>query len=131
MLERVLVAAREEVVAAADGAQARALCRRRGAEVGAVVVVGQDRLLPRRHGRLLQIVCAPPLLVVLLDLALPPTLLSVSLRVASDGGYASTFASTVLVQARAFDFQSLPPCFPGVCATLQVARKARAFVVAG
>lgn len=46
----------------------------------------------------LLLVCAPPLLVVLLDLALPPVLLSATLR--------GSLAPAVVAQARAFDFRS-------------------------
>ncbi|RCV44054.1 hypothetical protein SEVIR_9G347800v4 [Setaria viridis] len=62
----------------------------------------------------LLLVCAPPLLVVLLDLTLPPALLSASLR-AGGAGYAS-FASAVLAQARAFDFWSSLVDLPAVSA---------------
>jgi len=61
----------------------------------------------------LLLVCAPPLLVVLLDLALPPALLSAALR--ADGGYAS-FASAAVAQARAFDFRSSLVDLPAVSA---------------
>jgi hypothetical protein len=66
----------------------------------------------------LLLVCAPPLLVVLLDLALPPALLSASLHAGAgaDGdGYAS-FASAVLAQARSFDFRSSLVDLPAVSA---------------
>ncbi|XP_062206120.1 uncharacterized protein LOC133907999 [Phragmites australis] len=61
----------------------------------------------------LLLVCAPPLLVVLLDLALPPALLSATLR--AGDGY-SSFASAVLAQARAFDFRSSLVDLPAVSA---------------
>ncbi|KQJ97588.1 uncharacterized protein LOC100822351 isoform X2 [Brachypodium distachyon] len=54
----------------------------------------------------LLLVCAPsPLLVVLLDLALPPALLSAHLRAAGDTPYRAFFPAA-LAQARAFDFRS-------------------------
>jgi len=59
----------------------------------------------------LLLVCAPPLLVVLLDLALPPALLSATLR-AGDG----SFAPAVVAQARAFDFRSSLVDLPAVSA---------------
>ncbi|PUZ40368.1 hypothetical protein GQ55_9G418000 [Panicum hallii var. hallii] len=59
----------------------------------------------------LLLVCAPPLLVVLLDLALPPALLSAALR--AGDGYAS-FASAAVAQARAFDFRSSLVDLPAV-----------------
>nr|CAB3500300.1 unnamed protein product [Digitaria exilis] len=62
----------------------------------------------------LLLVCAPPLLVVLLDLALPPALLSASLR--SGAADASSFASAALAQARAFDFRSSLVDLPAVSA---------------
>ncbi|RLN18773.1 uncharacterized protein C2845_PM02G21450 [Panicum miliaceum] len=61
----------------------------------------------------LLLVCAPPLLVVLLDLALPPALLSAALR--AGDGYAS-FASAAVAQARAFDFRSSLVDLPAVSA---------------
>ncbi|OEL22441.1 hypothetical protein BAE44_0016537 [Dichanthelium oligosanthes] len=62
----------------------------------------------------LLLVCALPLLVVLLDLALPPALLSAALRADGDG-YAS-FASAVVAQARAFDFRTSLVDLPAVSA---------------
>ncbi|CAN6324723.1 unnamed protein product [Urochloa humidicola] len=65
----------------------------------------------------LLLVCAPPLLVVLLDLALPPALLSASLRaVAGDGDSGASFASAALAQARGFDFRSSLVDLPAVSA---------------
>uniref|UniRef100_A0ACD5U5C9 Uncharacterized protein n=1 Tax=Avena sativa TaxID=4498 RepID=A0ACD5U5C9_AVESA len=63
----------------------------------------------------LLLVCAPPLLVVLLDLALPPALLSAHLRAGADPPYRS-FAPVVLDQARAFDFRSSLVDLPAVSA---------------
>ncbi|AQL06222.1 Alpha/beta hydrolase related protein [Zea mays] len=56
----------------------------------------------------LLLVCAPPLLVVLLDLALPPALLSATLR--------GSLAPAVVAQARAFDFRSSLVDLPAVSA---------------
>jgi hypothetical protein len=56
----------------------------------------------------LLLVCAPPLLVVLLDLALPPALLSATLR--------SSLVPAVVAQARAFDFRSSLVDLPAVSA---------------
>ncbi|KAL6642774.1 hypothetical protein ACP70R_020955 [Stipagrostis hirtigluma subsp. patula] len=66
----------------------------------------------------LLLVCAPPLLVVLLDLALPPALLSATLRAGGAGAEAdtATFASAVSAQARAFDFRSSLVDLPAVSA---------------
>ena len=61
----------------------------------------------------LLLVCAPPLLVVLLDLALPPALLSAHLRAAAGD---RSFVPAVLDQARAFDFRSSLVDLPAVCA---------------
>ncbi|CAM0956359.1 unnamed protein product [Alopecurus aequalis] len=63
----------------------------------------------------LLLVCAPPLLVILLDLALPPALLSAHLRAGADPPYPS-FLLAVLDQARAFDFRSSLVDLPAVCA---------------
>lgn len=63
----------------------------------------------------LLLVCAPPLLVVLLDLTLPPALLSASLRAGAGGGDGS-FAPAVVAQARAFDFRSSLVDLPAVSA---------------
>ncbi|CAL4932000.1 unnamed protein product [Urochloa decumbens] len=65
----------------------------------------------------LLLVCAPPLLVVLLDLALPPALLSASLRAAAgDTSASAPFASAALAQARDFDFRSSLVDLPAVSA---------------
>jgi hypothetical protein len=65
----------------------------------------------------LLLVCAPPLLVVLLDLALPPALLSSHLRAATDPAYQSfQFLPAALDQARAFDFRSSLVDLPAVSA---------------
>jgi hypothetical protein len=61
----------------------------------------------------LLLVCAPPLLVVLLDLALPPALLSATLRAGAGDG---SFAPAVVAQARAFDFRSSLVDLPAVSA---------------
>ncbi|XP_066387509.1 uncharacterized protein [Miscanthus floridulus] len=61
----------------------------------------------------LLLVCAPPLLVVLLDLALPPALLSATLRA---GGGDGSFAPAVVAQARAFNFRSSFVDLPAVSA---------------
>jgi hypothetical protein len=50
------------------------------------------------------LVCAPPLLVVLLDLALPPTLLSMHLSASAVTPNAS-FVPAALDQARAFEIR--------------------------
>jgi hypothetical protein len=63
----------------------------------------------------LLLVCAPPLLVVLLDLALPPALLSAHLRAGAVTPYPS-FVPAVLDQARAFDFRSSLVDLPAVSA---------------
>ncbi|KAM3403460.1 hypothetical protein ACQJBY_006917 [Aegilops geniculata] len=65
----------------------------------------------------LLLVCAPPLLVVLLDLALPPMLLSAHLR--ADAGADlphRAFLPAVLDQARAFEFRSSLVDLPAVSA---------------
>jgi hypothetical protein len=56
----------------------------------------------------LLLVCAPPLLVVILDLALPPALFSAA--------YGGPFVSAALAQARAFDFRSSLVDLPAVSA---------------
>ena len=63
----------------------------------------------------LLLVCAPPLLVVLLDLALPPMLLSAHLRAGADPPHRS-FLPAVLDQARAFEFRSSLVDLPAVSA---------------
>ncbi|XP_062200297.1 uncharacterized protein LOC133902983 [Phragmites australis] len=63
----------------------------------------------------LLLVCGPPPLVMLLDLALPPALLSASLS-AGDGLAYGSFTSAVLAQARAFDFRSSLVDLPAVSA---------------
>ncbi|KAL6906473.1 hypothetical protein ACP4OV_004074 [Aristida adscensionis] len=63
----------------------------------------------------LLLVCAPPLLVVILDLALPPALLSATLRAGAGAG-ATSFALAALAQARAFDFRSSLVDLPAVSA---------------
>jgi len=62
----------------------------------------------------LLLVCAPPLLVVLLDLTLPPALLSATLRAGAAGS--GSFAPAVVAQARAFDFRSSLVDLPAVSA---------------
>ncbi|KAF0929977.1 hypothetical protein E2562_027105 [Oryza meyeriana var. granulata] len=58
----------------------------------------------------LLLVCAPPLLVVILDLALPSALLSAHLRAGEDPAAAAaaygSFVAAVVGQAREFDFRS-------------------------
>ncbi|XP_047096435.1 uncharacterized protein LOC124708828 [Lolium rigidum] len=63
----------------------------------------------------LLLVCAPPLLVVLLDLALPPALLSAHLRAGSNPPYPS-FVPAMLDHARAFEFRSSLVDLPAVSA---------------
>uniref|UniRef100_A0A452YWG5 MENTAL domain-containing protein n=3 Tax=Triticinae TaxID=1648030 RepID=A0A452YWG5_AEGTS len=63
----------------------------------------------------LLLVCAPPLLVVLLDLALPPMLLSAHLHAGADLPHRS-FLPAVLDQARAFEFRSSLVDLPAVSA---------------
>ncbi|KAJ1296468.1 hypothetical protein BS78_01G303000 [Paspalum vaginatum] len=77
----------------------------------------------------LLLVCAPPLLVVLLDLALPPALLSATLR-AHPGAGASSFAAAALAQARAFDFRSSLVDLPALSAA-RAALILCAYVVCG
>ncbi|KAL5224758.1 hypothetical protein ABZP36_011397 [Zizania latifolia] len=64
----------------------------------------------------LLLVCAPPLLVVILDLALPSALLSAHLRAGADPTAYHSFATAVVDQARAFDFRLSLVDLPAVSA---------------